>query len=94
MGTNSLTLWTTVEASFEVPTRGSWIIPAPSEAEFRFRIKDPIQLRTPEGRILNTHIDAVEFANGTRMVIGLPRELTKQDVPIGTEIWLVRQQAL
>jgi len=87
-------LWTTIEDIFEVTGRGCFVVPSPSDLDFRVRVKDRLQLRTPGGVTLNTHITAVEIACGTgpcRMAIGLPRDLKSSDIPAGTEILVVEQ---
>jgi hypothetical protein len=48
----------------------------------------------PDGRVLDTHIASIELlkpqdGSACRMAIMLPRDLVKQDVPIGTEVWLL-----
>jgi hypothetical protein len=64
--------------------------------DFRIRAKDQIELRTPEGRVLQTHIASVEFAKlqvaPCRMAIMLPVDIAKQDVPTGTEVWLLHER--
>lgn len=60
----------------------------------RIRVRDQIQLRTPDGRVLDTQIASIELlkpSDGSpcRAAIMLPRELVKNDIPIGTEVWLV-----
>jgi len=82
-----------IEEVFEVTGRGCVIVPAIAEgADFKIRPRDAIQLRTPEGRTLNTHIGSVEFlkqaVGACRMAILLPSEVLKQDVPKGSEVWL------
>lgn len=87
---------TTVESCFEVQGRGCYITLRQWESDLRIRKKDKIQLRAPGGGILNTYIDSIELGTatfGTFMTIGLPSPITKQDVPDGTEIWLIDQQA-
>jgi translation elongation factor EF-Tu-like GTPase len=85
-----------VEDVFEIPERGCVILPRiPAELDFKIRVKDQIQLRTPDGRVFDTQIAAIEFADGrkedgsksSRMAIMLPRNITKEDVPSGTEVW-------
>jgi hypothetical protein len=66
----------------------------PAEAAFEIRVKRPIQLRTHDGRVLDTYIAAIEFVKrqdggGRRTAIMLPRDLVKQDIPTGTEVWLL-----
>jgi hypothetical protein len=50
-----------VQDAFVVTGEGLFIVPAIPQDDFRLRVKSPIQLRTPDGRILETHINAVEF---------------------------------
>jgi len=59
-------------------------------------VKDPIQLRTPDGQVRDTYIAAFEHVKYSLLgpppdkdVVGLRllRELTKQDVPPGIEVW-------
>jgi hypothetical protein len=48
-----------IEYVFEVSGRGCVITPViPADATFEIRAKDPIQLRTPDGRVLDTYIAA------------------------------------
>jgi hypothetical protein len=42
-------------------------VPGAIEAGARLKAKDLIQLRTPDGRILNTQVAAVEFMKGARV---------------------------
>lgn len=82
-----------VEDSFQVTGRGCVIVPGPSgSCDFQLRAKDPIQLRYPDGRIVETRIAAIEMISGPnvkgRMAFLLPEPITKSDVPSGTEIWL------
>lgn len=65
----------------------------------RIRVKDPIQLRTPDGQVRDTYIAGFEHLKYSllgpppdkdRIGICLPRELTKEDVPPGTEVWSVK----
>ena len=51
-----------IEEVFEIYGRGCVIVPVVAEgADFKIRPRDAIQLRTPDGRTLNTHIGSVEF---------------------------------
>ena len=82
---------------FEIYGRGCVIVPViAEEADFKIRPRDAIQLRTPDGRTLNTHIGSVEFLTpemgGCRMAILLPTDIQKQDVPIGSDVWLMQGQ--
>jgi hypothetical protein len=81
---------------FEIPGRGCVIVPAIVEgADFKIRLRDAIQFRTPEGRTLNTHIGSVEFlkqaAGAGRIGILLASDVLKQDVPKGSDVWLTHE---
>lgn len=84
-----------VEDVFDISGRGWVIAPAiPNDLGVEVRVKDRIQLRTPDERILETHIASFSserpMGGGPRFTnIELPRDLTKEDVPIGTEVWLL-----
>lgn len=83
----------TVEDVFDIAGRGLVLTPKiPDELGFGVRPNDPIQLRTPDGRILDTYIAGFSSGRprgGHRIYdIVLPRDLQKRDVPIGTEVWL------
>jgi translation elongation factor EF-Tu-like GTPase len=84
-----------IEDVFEISGRGCVIVPAIVEgADFKIRPNDAVQLRTPEGRTLNTHIGSVEFLTPEvgmcRMGILLPPEVAETNVPTGTEVWLMQ----
>jgi translation elongation factor EF-Tu-like GTPase len=84
-----------IEEVFEIAGRGCVIVPVIVEgADFKIRPRDGIQLRTPEGRTLNTQIGSVEFlkpaVGACRMGILLPSDVRKQDVPNGSEVWLTQ----
>lgn len=84
-----------IEEVFEIPGRGCVIVPAIGEgADFKLQRHDAIQLRTPEGRILNTHIGSVEFLKRAvkpgRLAILLPSDVERQDVATGSEVWLTQ----
>ena len=86
-----------IEEVFEIDGRGCVIVPLIAEgADFKIRQRDAIQLRTPDGRTLNTHIGSVELltteVGRCRMAILLPTDIQKQDVPKGSEVWLVQDQ--
>jgi hypothetical protein len=89
-----------VEAVFDVSGRVCVIVPAIPEAlEFGVRAKDLIELRTPAGRTFETYIASIELAKPRdggpcRAVIMLPRDITKPDVPIGTEVWFNQTHAV
>ncbi|HMF89993.1 MAG TPA: hypothetical protein VKL40_05070 [Candidatus Angelobacter sp.] len=86
-----------VEDTFQISGRGCVVVAAVPRAhlDFRLRAKDSIQLRTPDGRVLNTHVAGIEIACGPGVKDGmaflLPKEIAKQDVPKETEIWLTQE---
>jgi hypothetical protein len=89
-----VTLFAKVEAVFHVPGRGTVIVPA-FLSDLRVPVGSPIQLRVPDGKVRDTYITAVEFLSGlgsSRLAFMLPRDVEKQDVPEGTEIWLAEIQ--
>jgi hypothetical protein len=83
----------TVEEVFDIAGRGLVLTPKiPENLGFAIRPKDPVQLRTPQGRTLETYIACFSSGRprggGHRFYcIVLPPDLPKSDVPIGTEVW-------
>jgi hypothetical protein len=74
--------------------RGRGLVPVPGIVpvdDERFRVGDPIQLRRPDGLVVHTRIGGLEMLdpNPSNEVVILLKDLTKQDVPVGTEIWSV-----
>ncbi len=63
-----------------------------SRLDLPLRARDSIQLRNPDGRILDTFISTIEMLCGPnvidRMAFQLPGNITKDDVSKETEIWL------
>lgn len=90
----AMRLFFKVEDVFHVSERGCVIVPAiPEGLDFNVRTKDQIELRTPDGRILQTHIASVELAkrrNAPCHGDHAAAHVAKQDVPIGTEIWFLQ----
>jgi hypothetical protein len=93
-----MTLLFKVEDVFAISGRGCVIMPSiPADSDFKIRVKDQIKLRTPDGLVLDTQIAGIEFAHGTkqdgskisRMAIILPRDIPKDDIPKGTEVWVL-----
>jgi len=87
-----------VEDVFDLAGRGLTLAPAiPHDVGFAMRPKDRIQLRTPNGRILDTHIASFSFVTpvgGGRTIVAieLPSEMRREDVPIGTEVWFLSNE--
>lgn len=83
-----------VQDAFQISGRGCVVVlTQPRSPEFRLRAKDRIQLRYPDGRILETYIAGIEMLCGPNvkkegLAFLLPESITKSDVPSGTEVWL------
>ena len=87
-----MTLLAKVEDAFTIPGRGTVIVPI-WFSDLKVRSGDSIQLRAPSGQIKDTQIVAIELAyqgsgKGSRAAFILPRDVRKEDVREGTEIWL------
>jgi hypothetical protein len=84
-----------VEEVFDIPGRGLTLAPKmPGHLNVDVRPKDRIQLRTPNGRLLDTYIASFSLGKprGGGPSIGtieLPFDIRREDVPIGTEVWLL-----
>lgn len=94
-GSQAMTYFSKVENAFTVQGRGCVIVPAAPLAELDFRLHplDPIQLRSPDGEVLDTHIVSIELVmpvdrTPCRMAFLLPKDVKKAATPTGTEIWL------
>jgi hypothetical protein len=96
-----VTLLAKVQDSFELPSsaQSCRCVIVIKLLTGRIRVKDPIQLRTPEGSVRGTYIAALEHVKYNLLApppdkdtigICLPPEFTKQDVPLGTEIWSMK----
>jgi len=82
----------TVTDTFTVTRRGLVLLPGliPIGTE-RFKAGDPILLRSPDGRETRTSIGALELPhpNPENEVLIMLRDLARDDVPVGTEVWSV-----
>jgi hypothetical protein len=59
--------------------------------ETRLKPGDHLELRRPDGSIVETNLLGLDLfypTNGT-VGLGLGKPLTKKDIPVGTEIWKV-----
>ncbi len=85
----------TVEDTFSIKGRG--LVPIPGilcQAEERFRVGDPLLLIRPDGSSLEWKIGGIELINCSpprpkNEVVILLRGLSKDDVPIDTQVWSV-----
>jgi hypothetical protein len=81
-----------IEDRFTVRGRGVVVLPGiVPQGDERFRVGDTVELRKPDRTNIVTRIGGLEFmspmpANHAISVL-LPNELTKDDVPVGTEVW-------
>lgn len=92
-----MVLLTSVETSFDIQGRGCYVTLRQWKSDLRICKNDKIQLRTPNGNILDTHIASIELGTrtqGTFMAIALPRPIAKRDIPAGTEIWLDQREII
>ncbi len=78
----------TVEDTFLLKDRGMVLVPGIGP-EDRIRVGDPLTLKRPDDTRLRTVISGIEMntPNPRRTYPLLIRELSKEDVPIGTEVW-------
>jgi hypothetical protein len=82
----------TVEFTFLIRDRGLVLVPGIiPEGEERFRVGDPIALRRPDGSFIEANIGGLEMLdpNPRRDVVVMLKGMTKDDVPVGTEVWSV-----
>jgi hypothetical protein len=90
--TESWILLSRVEDVFQLRGRGCVVVPGiPSSIECPIQIGSVVRLRRPDGSEANTVIQGIgsggsPAAPGTPVLLGT--EIVKDDVPIGTEIWV------
>jgi hypothetical protein len=80
----------TVTGTFSISGRGFVLVPGLRPVgDERFRIGDSILLRRPDGVEIRTSIGGLELPTPNRRheVVILLTELSKIDVPVGTEVW-------
>ena len=79
-----------VQDVFEIRGRGVVMLPGivVQEGEL-FRHGDPIHLKRPDGSVVESQIGSLVLVtpNPGHEVVILIKELTKADIPIGTEVW-------
>ena len=61
------------------------LILTPGVGKHPVRVGTPIRLVRPDGTILQTKICGIVFSE--RRDISIGKELCKEDVPVGTEVW-------
>ena len=85
-----------VEDTFIIKGRG--LVPVPGilcQGEERFRVGDPLLLKRPDGSCLEWKIGGIELISCSpprpkNEVVILLRGLSKDDVPIQTQVWSVQ----
>jgi hypothetical protein len=80
----------TVEDVFLIRDRGLILVPG-LERDERIGVGDPLLLKMPDGSSATASVAGIEFStpNPRHMFPILLNGLTKDDVPIGTEVWSV-----
>jgi len=84
-----------IEDTFLIKGRG--LVPVPGivpQGEERFRVGDPITVKRPDGSHFEWTIGGLEILSGApprpkNDVVILLKDLNKEDVPIGSELWSV-----
>ena len=80
-----------VEDTFDIPERG--LVAAPGiipEGDECFRIGDGLRIDRPDGSSIYTSIASLELVtpNPSRaVVIMFPKDISKSDIPAGSEVW-------
>jgi hypothetical protein len=86
-----------VTDTFLIRGRGIVLIPGivPIGQE-RFHVGDPVRLKRPDGSDVRRVISGIElpYLNPSGGASILVKDLTKEDVPIGTEVWSVDDGAV
>jgi hypothetical protein len=82
-----------VDGTFTVFGRGIALLPGVPKYEPGPRVGPgmPIELRRPDGTVLATTIRAAEWFQtppAPAAPLHMPPEIKKEDVPVGTEVWL------
>lgn len=96
----SLTLLFVVEDAFQITGRGCVLVPGPSfeVGGPTLRVGTPIRLVKPDGQVVDTSIRGIEMINRrsrpqvVAAPILLPKEITKDQVPVGTKVMLLSNQ--
>jgi hypothetical protein len=81
-----------VSGTFLIRGRGLVLLPGiMSVGQERFHAGEPLLLRRPDGTELLTTITSLEIMipNPRHEVVVVLKELTRDDVPIGTVVWSV-----
>lgn len=96
----STTLLFIVEDAFQITGRGCVLVPGPSAEPGgpALRVGDPIRLVKPDRQEIDTLVRGVEMIHRrpppkvVTAPILLPKQITKDQVPVGTRVLLMRDQ--
>lgn len=83
-----------VEGTFEITERGLVLVPGLKEDSPQVAVGDTIVIMTPTNNIVRTKIAGIEMIKfhtvpKEKMIpILLPYEIKKEDIPIGTSVYL------
>lgn len=75
-----------VEDTFQITGRGLILVPGLGINAEKVMVDMHIKLKKPDNTEILTKISGIEFS--VKAPILLPKEIKKEDVPIGTEVWL------
>lgn len=88
------TLLLTVTDTFLIKGRGLIVVPGPPSDTFSHPTDLVVELRRPDGLVTETRARLmIEFVSpppppGPRPLVCLLPDVTKADVPIGTQVWV------
>jgi hypothetical protein len=74
-----------VEAAFAITGHG--VILTPGIGKNDVRVGTPIRLLRPDGTILHSKICGIALFNESHDIL-VGKEIRKEDVPVGTEVWV------
>jgi hypothetical protein len=81
-----------IDDVFQISGRGCVVTPGiPKTGGFQLRVGDPLLLKLPDGSEIRTTLRGIEMGGAPEFPgrpILLGAELTKDQVPIGTEVWV------
>ena len=76
-----------VQDKFLITGRG--LILVPGLGDKKATVGDPIKIVTPDQTVIETTIRGIGFNEFRDILVG--KDLTKDDVPIGSEVWLNKE---
>jgi hypothetical protein len=83
----------TVTQTFAIQGRGVVLLPELRLiGEERFRVGDPLLLKRPDGKQDQVRIGGLEFLtpiSGRCQLVVMLTDRSREDVPVGTEVWSV-----